>query len=145
MSTFLISGAADLDRKLKALSKPLEDKAVRASLRHALQAPLAVARANVPRGSVAHRTYRGRLVAPGFAARSLRIAVGKPRNGSVRARLGVRAEAFYALQFIELGTRYIARRPWLAPAMRATKEQQVERYQTALRKWINRAIKRGLA
>lgn len=45
---------------------------------------------------------------------------------SASALLGVRKEAFYALQFFELGTAHISRKPWLTPAFYQSRSASVK-------------------
>ena len=137
-----IKGAKELDAKLKELKGATESKAVRSALRTAIRAALKAARAQVPKGEGPHKTYKGRIVAPGFASRSLRVAVTKPKGGSIRSLLGVRKEAFYALQFIERGTRYIPARPWLVPAFEASVPVMLRTYTEALEKQIKKAARK---
>lgn len=136
---FKLKGAAELDRQLQELGAVGAVKVMRPAVREALKPALTKAQSTVPVGSVPHRTYKGRLVAPGYASRSLRIAVSVLRDRSaVIGRLGVLKEAFYAVQFIELGTAKIPRRPWLRPAFEATISQQLETLSRALKKRIDK-------
>lgn len=89
-----------------------------------------------------HYSYLGKqgpILTAGFAARNLRIIVklGKGRSaGSASAVLGVRQLAFYAIQFFELGTARIPRRPWLVPALEASKDAAVQEVGAAMKKRI---------
>ena len=68
-------------------------------------------KAAIPVGKVAHKTYKGRLVAPGFAKRNVkRRSWGK--NGRAGVIIGVAAEAFYAVQFVDRGTKKMTARNW---------------------------------
>lgn len=88
------------------------------------------------------KTYLGRRVAPGFASRNVvRVSRLNKDRTSVRVSLGVRAEAFYAVQFIELGTSRIFKRPWLEPSFRASLPLVDEAFQATLKKRIDRAAK----
>lgn len=81
-----------------------------------------------PGKALLHRTYKGRLVSRGFASRSLRVlARVYTAGGEFRARaiLGVKAEAFYVVQFFEKGTSRIPRQPWLVPALESMKDTAV--------------------
>lgn len=95
-----------------------------------------------PGNTPLHRTYRGRLVARGFASRSLKVIVrlfSKQGQGSTaRAVLGVAAEAFYAVAFFEKGTSRIPRQPWLVPALEAMKNTAVTDVGAALKKRIDK-------
>jgi HK97 gp10 family phage protein len=138
-----ILGMKELDAKLSELASDVETAAVRGALRSSLKIAMEAARASVPQGSRTHRTYLGRLVAPGFAARSLRMIVGRPNKGSIRAVLGVRAEAFYAIQFIEKGTAKIPARPWLEPAFASSKDAMVRKYTDFLNRRIRKIARKA--
>lgn len=84
-----------------------------------------------------HRTYKGRLVAAGFALRSLRmITVLSKDKKSASAVLGVRKEAFYVTQFFELGTSKIRAQPWLKPAFSNSKEEMLRGVAEVLKKRV---------
>lgn len=125
-----------------------------ASMKPALEAAQSAApEAHPPYGPYATRTtpldpypkktYKGRRVAPGFAKRSVAIRAFLARTRDfVKVSLGVRNEAFYAVQFIELGTSKIPRRPWLEPAFRGAVQAVDAQLQERLKKLIDRAAKR---
>lgn len=125
-----LEGAAELDRKLAALADPKDTgKVLRSGVGSALRTVAKKkAEANAPQGDEAHRTHKGRLVAPGFASRSLTVKTFLSRDKQKAiGLLGVRSEAFYALQFIELGTKHIAAQPWLEPAFQSSKTAMLKR------------------
>lgn len=115
-------GAAELSRKLVALG---QQPITRADIRGAIEPAYKKAVQTIPVGREPHRTYKGRLVAPGFSQRSIRVVSRVDKNGTViSAALGVRKEAFYAVLFTELGTSKVPARPWLRPALRTTQQLQ---------------------
>jgi HK97 gp10 family phage protein len=120
-----LEGYAELERKLAALASPKEGAAaLRAAVRKPAREVMNRAKANIARISPGetpyHRTYKGRIVGAGFAARGLRVQISLAKNkSSVSAKIGVRKEAFYATQFFEVGTAYIGKQPWLVPAFEA--------------------------
>jgi HK97 gp10 family phage protein len=136
-----VEGVAELTRQLQALGKLEDGKAIRASVRAAMKPALDRARQLIPKGTdKLHRTYKGRLVAPGFASRSVRMITTVSRDKQQAAAvLGVRREAFYAVQFVELGTSKQPARPWLRPAFKSTRDQQLAAMQKSLQGSINRA------
>lgn len=142
-------GVAELDRQLAELGAAVTGKALRAAVRAGGTVVKKAAQARIPKGSRAHKTHKGRLVAPGFSSRSVRVATRVDKTGQkASAAIGVRGEAFYAAQFVELGvpSRGIAARPWLRPAMAQTLAQQEDAVAKALRLTIERAAKsRGRA
>lgn len=138
-------GVAGLDRQLAELGKAVTGKALRAAVRAGGNVVKKAAQARIPVGSEPHKTYKKRLVAPGFAKRSVRVVTKLDKTGEkASASIGVRREAFYATQFIELGvpSRGIAPRPWLRPAMHSTQEAQQQALGAALKRAILRAAKK---
>ena len=90
------------------------------------------ARLRIPIGDVEHRTYKGNLVAPGFAQRNIRKA-SKIIDGRAVVSIGVRREAFYATQFVELGTQKMDATPWLVPAFENQRDEVERRLADQLR------------
>ncbi|WP_430009972.1 hypothetical protein [Methylophaga lonarensis] len=121
-----IDGMKELYDKLGELGNQLEAKALRSSAMAALTRTAREYRAAAPRGSQAHRTYKGRLVAPGFLSRSIvrRSRVDK-KSGRVWALIGVRREAFYGVMFLDKGI-------WV----RSRRGQPVRPYRIEGRDWF---------
>jgi HK97 gp10 family phage protein len=120
----------------------VQGRSLRLAVRSAIQPALERARTLMPVGVDAHRTYKGRLVQPGFARRSIRAVVSVSRDKkTASAILGVKAEAFYAAQFVELGTSKTPAKPWLRPAFRATQRQQEATVAASLRNSIEDAAR----
>ena len=138
-----LEGVAELTRKLDALGKLEDGKALRAAVRAGIKPAEKKAKALIPVGIDAHKTYKGRLVAPGFARRSIRSITKLDRSKQkASAALGVRQEAFYAVQFVEIGTARQAAQPWLRPAFDSTLSQQQQAMADSLRKSIEKAAKK---
>jgi len=57
--------------------------------------------------------------------------------------LGVRPEAFYAIQFIELGTSKIPKRPWLEPAFRKSINDVDALFRQRLKLLLDKAARTG--
>lgn len=132
-----LKGVAELTKKLRELGHLDDGKALRAGVRAAGRVVVNKAKALIPEGIDAHKTYKGRLVAPGFARRSIRsITVVSKDKQQATAVTGVRAEAFYASQFVELGTAKMAKRPWLRPAFHGSKPEQEKALADKLRAYI---------
>lgn len=145
-----VEGTKELTLKLRELASPKEQATVlRAAVREPMKDVMRVAQTNVARISPGkrqiHRTYKGRLVTAGFAARNLRLIVVMSKDKQAAwSLLGVRKEAYYALQFFELGTAKIPRQPWLMPAFYQSRNQSVARVGEVMKKRIERiARKRG--
>lgn len=134
-----IEGMKELSKKLSALGRQAGGKALRNALNAGATVVKREMRANIPTGRRAHRTYKGRLVAPGFAKRSI---THRSRTTADRtkawARIGVKPEAYYAVQFLEFGTKNMRARPWFARSFRSKKQEVVTRFSDQLRKNILR-------
>jgi HK97 gp10 family phage protein len=145
-----VEGTKELAEKLHELAS---EKEGRAALTEAVRKPMkevfARAQSNIsivsPGKTEIHRTYKGRLVTSGFASRSLRLQVKYDKRGRAFATIGVLAEAFYALQFFELGTSTIPARPWLVPAFESAKHDTVRKVGEVLKARIERIAKKRAA
>lgn len=140
-----LEGMNDLIKQLAALGDPkINQRILLAAVRAGMQPVLKEARSRVPvrKTEGLKKTYKGNRVGPGFAARSLRVVARiNKRTGAAQALLGPRKEAFYATQFIELGTARIPRRPWLVPSFEAQSDEAVAQVASAMRKRIERIAK----
>lgn len=133
-----------LAKKLTTLSDPVESgKAMRTAVRQAMNDVKKTAAQLMPQGIDPHRTYKGRLVAPGFARRSLRVIskLDKSKNMAY-ALLGVRAEAYYAVQYVELGTQKMQAQPWLRPAFLGSTDPTIRMVGQGIFDWIEDLAKR---
>jgi len=134
-----LEGVGQLTKQLEALGKLEDGKAVRAAVKAGMTPAYKAAQQNIPVGTVAHRTFKGRLVAPGFAKRSLRLVTTlSPDKQKATAIIGVRGEAFYAIQFVEMGTSKMAAQPWLRPAFFNTREEQESAVAESLKRTIEK-------
>lgn len=95
-----LQGYAELSRKFAALGKAVGGKALRSAMVKSTSKVLREMKAKAPVGNEAHRTYKKRLVAPGFGRQSIR-RISKVRNDGVSIRFGVKREAFYMIQFLD--------------------------------------------
>ena len=142
-----LTGVKDLTGKITEMGAKFAAKELRGTVKDALEEAEHVARARIPQGTVPHKTYKGRLVSPGFALATLHIEtfVDKARGKAV-ALLGVAREAFYAALFVELGTSKQNAQPWLQPSFEQSKEPMLQRLAGSLRERVERiAKKRGKA
>lgn len=133
-----IVGFDALAKKLQTLSDHKEiGKVLKSVVTQAMNDTKKTAQSLIPVGIDPHKTYKGRLVAPGFAKRSIRVVsrLDKKRGAAV-AVLGVLAEAFYAIQFVELGTSKMVAQPWLRPAFAASKDPNIRKIAEGMREWI---------
>lgn len=134
-----LEGVAQLSRQLDALGKLEDGKAIRTAVKAGMTPAFKAAQQNIPIGTVAHRTYKGRLVAPGFAKRSLRLVTTLSSDKQkATAIIGVLGEAFYAIQFVEMGTSKMAAQPWLRPSFYNTREEQESALADSLKRTIEK-------
>ncbi len=139
-------GVQQLSRKLDALSQKLRGEVLRKAANAAVKPVLEEARSLIPVNKVQelHKTYKGRMVAPGFARRSVAAKVKLSLDGrAVFARMGVKREAFYAVNFIELGTSKMAAQPWLRPAFEKNRFQALRRFAEVLKQQIDKVSRAG--
>lgn len=149
-----ITGYRQLSAQLSAMGKAVGGNTLRTAANRAMQEAKKTAQFVAPVGNPPYevkgenrtvdpypvKSYTGRLRTPGFASRNVatKATLSKDRT-SVRVMLGVRPEAFYAVQFIELGTSKIPKRPWLEPAFRRSIPAVDARFQAELKKLIDKA------
>jgi HK97 gp10 family phage protein len=139
---FSIEGFEALERQLSGLEPKRQKRAYRNAASAAMLPVVRAAKSSAPVGLEAHKTYKGRWVSPGFLARSVRRKSMAYRDGSkFLALVGVAPEAFYGVQFLELGTRHIPRRPWLEPAYRSQSRDVVELFRKKLKHQIEKQAK----
>lgn len=106
-----LDGVSEVVKRLNAIGVSASVKAMRSAARKAVSPVVAQMRASAPIGQDAHRTYKGRLVAPSFLKRSIRVITRVNRtNGTVSAIIGTRREAFYGVQFYDQGPITITQR-----------------------------------
>lgn len=132
-----IEGLKELSRALKELDPRKQQRAIRNAASAAMLPVMKEARNRVPQGDRAHKTYKGRWVAPGFASRNIKRS-SKTSRDKMRftASVGVSREAFYATQFVELGTTYISAIPWLRPAYESNRKNVENLFKKKLREQI---------
>ena len=101
-----LEGLDALSKKLATLGKAA-GKTLRSATMKATTPVQREMRNKIPKGTEAHRTFKGRLVPPGFSKRIKRVS--SFRRGVASVRIGVRREAFYAVNFIDQGI-YVTKR-----------------------------------
>lgn len=100
-----IEGLKELSKKLEKLGKELGTKTLRNATRAAMVPTHKKILALTPVGKESHRTYKGRLVAPGFLKRNIKLR-SSSRKGVISASISAKDEAFYGM-FLALGTKKI--------------------------------------
>lgn len=97
-----LMGTSVLSRKLAKLQAGPRGRALRSVVRAGMKPAQDLWKSTIPVGKEAHKTYKGRLVAPGFGRRSIRVVTKLSKDKhQASAALGVRSEAFYHTWFIE--------------------------------------------
>jgi HK97 gp10 family phage protein len=138
-----LEGVAFLTKQLIDLADEAAPKELVGIAKAAIQPALHKARSTVPQGTRPHKTYKGRLVSPGFALASLDAdAKLNKRTGSAEARLGYRQEAFYAAIFLELGTSSMPAQPTLRPALESTQDEALGIIASEMKTRIDKITKR---
>lgn len=139
MSDSQLKGFDDLSKKLSSLGKNTGGKFLRSSLMSSSLDVVKDARANVPKGRFGHKTHKGRYVAPGFASRNIarRSSISKDKRTAF-VSVGVKSEAYYAVQFLELGTKHIAKQPWLTKSLKRKRSSVITKLSTLLRRKIEK-------
>ena len=142
MTTSKIIGFEKLHKQLSDMGAAAGGKALRsATLGSSLPALRAIQLA-APVGTRPHRSYKGRLVMPGFLKRHIRRMSFLSRDRTrAYVLIGPTQEAFYA-QFLELGKKGFARRPFMEPAFQASIPQVRERMREKLKQLIDKAAKK---
>ena len=138
-------GFKALSRQLNKLGAAAGGKVLRSAAMSASLPILRAAQTNAPVNDRDYlkRTYKGRLVAPGFLKRNIaRKAILSKDKRFVKVMIGPKPEAFYGTQFIEVGTSKIPARPWLRPAIESKRSEAVRRLGEQLKKNILKAAKR---
>lgn len=141
-----LEGVGELTSKLTELGVKLAARELRGTVKEAIGEAEHKARARIPQGSEPHKTYRGRIVSPGFAVSTLHVETYiNKRTGSAVAVLGVEREAFYATIFVELGTSNTKAQPWLLPSFEESEEAMLRRMADELRGRVEKIAKRRAA
>jgi HK97 gp10 family phage protein len=134
-----VKGAKELRRKLLSMPEKVQKKVLRNAGTLAINPMVQEAKRSAPVSDrdTLRRTYTGKLIAPGFAKRSIAKKVKLYQGGRfVKAMVGVKPEAYYILQFVERGTSRQAKQPWLEPAFRKTRGAVLSRFSATMKKKI---------
>ncbi|HXI99565.1 MAG TPA: HK97-gp10 family putative phage morphogenesis protein [Gemmatimonadaceae bacterium] len=137
-----LEGVAALTKQLIALGKLDDGKALKMAVRAGIKETLKAAQAIAPVGTVPHRTYRGLLVAPGFSKSQLKIisTINSAKN-IASGILSVSKQAYYVLQYWELGTRKQPAHPFLRQALSNARGNSESALRSSLERAVDRAAK----
>lgn len=104
-------GMKELYNKMQELGAALEVKVIRSAAMSATLPTVRAMQAAAPRARGAYRTYKGRLVGPGFVGRSVtRKSSFNKQTGRVIVLMGVRREAFHGVTFLDKGLNVTSRK-----------------------------------
>jgi HK97 gp10 family phage protein len=139
---FQLEGLSLLTKQLNALASLEEGQALKRAVKAGIKQALIRAQQIIPVGHAPHRTYKGLLVAPGFARDSLRtISTINPAKNIASGILGVRKQAYYIAQFIELGTRFVPAQPWIRRALAEARSDCEAEFVASIARSVERAAK----
>lgn len=131
-----IEGLKALSKQLDRLGSELGTKTLRNASRAAMVPTHKKIKALTPVGKRAHRTYKGRLVAPGFLKRSIRLG-SRAKKGIVTASISAKPEAFYGM-FLVIGTKKIKAKDFFFRIFANDRAGVESRLVSELRKRINK-------
>lgn len=141
-----VEGGEEIAAVLRAMDKSVSGKYLAQSVSAALTPIQREARRRAPKGSRMHRTYKGRLVAPGHLSRSIRKRVWRSKDGHFAAgRVGPSSEAWYGLLFgssVQHNRRF-PQDDWLTDSARALRSRTADNLKKQLLKRLERAAKTG--
>lgn len=132
-----VIGLNKLSKELEKLGHDIGKKVLRSAVSSALTPTFKKIKMGVPVGSKAHRTYKGRLVAPGFLKRNLKRS-SRYKNGRAIAKIKTNPEAFYGVTFLDEGTSKISARHWFARKFETDRRAIESRFAKILRDKIKK-------
>jgi len=133
-----VIGLKELNDKLMKLEVATSAKVVRSSAVAAIRKTKQEMKAAAPKGREAHRTYTGRLVAPGFLSRSVKHT-SKIGHGKLSLAIGVKREAFYGVTFLDEGTSVRQRRR----TVNGRKVTAIKPYRLGAYRWFERVFEKN--
>lgn len=150
-----VKGVKELAKALDQLGQKAGGRILANSLRAAAKVVTTQAESSFPKNKYKRKHWVGRNlkkgkqgfeVYPPFARTQIRSKVRQYKNKQgAYALVGVTPDAFYALQFVELGTSKQAKQPWLVPAFTNTSGQQIDTIKSRLGKDISKEAQRQAA
>ncbi len=138
-----VEGLRELQEKLRQFGPKIGGSILARAAGQAMQSVLKQAKASAPIGTEPHKTYKVRLVAPGFLSRNIgsKTFISKDKTFA-KAMVGPKREAFYGTAFVERGTSKMAAQPFLVPAYEANRGAVLERFKVRLKAIIEREAKK---
>jgi len=127
-TSFKIEGVDELKRQLKRLDTKVRTSIVRSGLREGAKVVKQAAEDKAP-------------VDSGFLRDHIKIKT-KKRGDNITAIVGFAGDAYYG-RFIELGTKHMAAKPFLRPAIDENQRKIVDAAKLRMKKRIDTEIKKG--
>jgi len=130
-----ITGLRELEAQLVKLGAVTGGKVLRATAAQSVTPIVSKMRIMAPVGKKAHKTFKGRLVAPGFLKQSIRKS-SRLFRGTAIVKIGVLSEAFYGVQFVDPGTVKSDAQPWFLSTFIRGRQTIESRFASIMRKKI---------
>jgi len=141
-----VEGLRELDAALKKLPDEIEKKVLMQALYAGTQPIIKSAKAKAPVALKPYRGYKGKYyIFPGTMRDAIRAARGKKEPGTFRYHIGpmkIKGIDVFFWRFLEFGTKFISKRPFLGPGFDQSVERGIEVVKAALRSGIDRAVKK---
>lgn len=136
----MLAGKEHVQRQIRDVLKALDQKQLKSAMTKATTPTVRKMRNRAPVGEEGHETYKGRFVAPGFLKRSIKKSTRK-RDGKISVVIGVAAEAYYGVTFVEFGTKHMRGQRWFKSTFVRDREGLIQRFELEARKKITAAIR----
>ncbi len=134
-----VIGLKELNDKLMELEFKTSSKAMRSAAVAAIRKTKQEMKAAAPKGRDVHRTYKGRLVAPGFLSRSVKHS-SRIGRGKLSVSIGVKREAFYGVTFLDKGTSVKQRRR----TVKGRKVTSIRPYRLGASRWFESVFEKNV-
>lgn len=135
-----VKGLNELLKKLEKIEKVTAKKHLRSAAMFATSPTWKQMKAAAPRGTKAHRTHTGKLVAPGYLSRSVKRVVSF-KGGRFRVSLGVKRDAFYGITFLDEGSKNNKAHNWFKSTFESSSNNMALRFRDKLRARIEAAAR----
>lgn len=145
--TSALEGVGDLTRQLNALQRLDDGKVLRSAVRAGINVAYQEMLKRIPVGTKPHRLKKSfsgaaELVAPGFAKSQLKsITTINSQKNIASGITSVKKKAFYAIQFVDRGTRYQRPQKWFVPSFTDKRLQEEDAIRDVLLTAVLRAAK----
>ena len=147
-SSSALEGVGDLTRKLIALGKLDDGKVLKSAVRAGINVAYQEMLKRIPVGTQPHRLGKSgaagiaQLVAPGYAKSQLKsITTINAEKNIASGITSVKKKAFYAIQFVDRGTRYQRPQKWFVPSFTDKRLQEEDAIRDVLLTAVLRAAK----